>query len=103
MNTEQAKTAITNCIYETIDELNDQLGDDAQIKKSPETLLFGEQGCLDSLGLVNLVSTAEQKLEEALNVSIPLADDRALTQEQSPFQSVNALIQYALMLYQETL
>ncbi len=102
MKNDQITAKITTTIYETIDELNEQLSDGEKIEKSLNTKLFGDEGCLDSLGLVNLVTLAEEKVEAALGLRIFLTDDRALTQDESPFKSVQSLIQYIALLYQES-
>lgn len=65
---------------------------------SRETLLFGESGLLDSVGLVSLIVAIEQEIENDLNVSIVLADERAMSQKNSPFRSIGALADYAATL-----
>lgn len=52
--------------------------------KSIDTILFGRSGKLDSLELVNLIITIEQKIEEKLGTTITIADknrhfERSLT------------------------
>ncbi len=63
-----------------------------------ETLLFGESGLLDSVGLVSLIVAVEQEIENDLGVSIVLADERAMSQKHSPFRSIGALADYAASL-----
>jgi len=65
---------------------------------SRETLLFGESGLLDSVGLVSLIVAIEQEIENDLGVSIVLADERAMSQKHSPFRSIGALADYAATL-----
>ncbi len=85
---------IIACLYDAIDEINRQRPDEAPLEKSPETPLFGSSSDLDSLGLVNFIVAAEQKVEEEFGTPIVLADDRALSREPSPFSSVGALAEY---------
>ena len=59
------------------------------------TALFGREGCLDSLGLVSLVVGVEQALQDELNVAVSLADEKALSQRQSPYRTVGSLAAYA--------
>ncbi len=40
---------ILNWIYEGVDEVNEQLPDGQKLKKSPDTLLLGESGKLESI------------------------------------------------------
>lgn len=63
-----------------------------------DTLLFGESGLLDSVGLVSLIVAIEQEIENDLSVSIVLADERAMSQKHSPFRSIGALADYAATL-----
>jgi acyl carrier protein len=85
---------ILQLIYEVIDEMNEQRPAAARLEKSPTTILFGANGQLDSLGLVNLITLTEQKVEDAFGTTVVLADERALSQEESPFQTVASLSAY---------
>ena len=62
------------------------------------TLLFGDAGLLDSVGLVSLIVAIEQEIETELGASIVLADERAMSQKHSPFRSIGALSDYAASL-----
>jgi len=95
------RTGILNLIYAAIDEVNPMLPPDRQIEKTPETQLFGRGSKLDSLGLVNLVVATEARLAEA-GVAITLADERAMSQKQSPFRTVGTLCDYILAIVQES-
>ncbi len=56
-------------IYESLDGLNEQLPDDKQMAKSPDTILLGDNGGLDSLGFVNFIGVLEEGLESRLKCS----------------------------------
>ena len=62
------------------------------------TRLFGRDGLLDSMGLVTLVVAVEQAIEDEYGVSVSLADDRALSQRNSPYRTVGSLAEYAARL-----
>ena len=49
-----------------------------------ETQLFGQKALLDSLGIVTLVMELEQRLEEEHEISIVLADEKAMSRRSSP-------------------
>ncbi len=83
---------VTQTIYSAIDELNRLLP--KPLEKSMDTVLFGKGGKLDSLGLVNLIVVTEQRIEEEFGVAITLADERALSRENSPFRSIGTLADY---------
>ena len=66
-----------------------------------ETCLIGQGAVLDSLGLVNLILEVEQRLEADHSVTIILADERAMSQKNSPFRSVRSLTDYVCRLVEE--
>ena len=92
---------IERAIYRAIDDLNLQLPEDRKLAKSPDAALFGKNGQLDSLGLVSFIVEVERKVEEELGVSIILADERALSQQNSPFVSLQSLEKYVALLIKE--
>lgn len=67
---------------------------------SSETRLFGSKGLMDSLALVSLVIAVEQGIEERFGVNIELADDKALSQKNSPYRSIGTLADYAMGQFQ---
>jgi acyl carrier protein len=92
---------IREAIYRVVDETNEQLPKGRQLEKSPESILFGKGGHLDSLGLVGFIVEVEQKIEEEFAVSITLADERAMSQKNSPFLTLGALTAYVSLLIKE--
>ncbi|RMF03788.1 MAG: hypothetical protein D6768_05095 [Chloroflexi bacterium] len=97
------KNQILQVIYDAIDEVNAPLPETRRLEKSPETVLFGQGGQLDSLGLVNLVVITEENVEDAFDVPINIADQRAMSQKNSPFRTVDTLADYIVMLLDENL
>ena len=90
-------------IMNSIEEINRQLENEHQLEKSTNTVLYGEDGKLDSLGLINLVVAVEQNIEDEFDVTITLADERAMSQENSPFRTVGSLADYIELLLEEKL
>ncbi len=88
-------------IYSAIDDLNQQLPEDLHLEKNPETTLFGQEGKLDSLGLVSLIVASEQKVEENFGRPVSIADERAMSQKNSPFRTVESLADYIATLLAE--
>jgi acyl carrier protein len=90
-----------------LDSLRDLLSelaakDGSQIPAVDEsTRLIGKKGILDSLGLVTLIVGIEQKLQDDHDISITIADERALSMERSPFLTVNSLSEYVALLVKE--
>jgi len=82
-------------VMEAIDELNEQLPREEKLKKSPDTALMGSGGNLDSLRLVSLITTVEQKIEDKFGMTITLLDDVSSLENENPFRTVGSLANYA--------
>lgn len=65
------------------------------------TRIFGKDGSFDSLQLVNLLIEVEQRVNERYGTIISIADDRAMSQERSPFRTIGSLADYVSMLISE--
>lgn len=63
-----------------------------------EIKLFGGESLLDSLGLVSLIVSIEEAIEDQFNTSIILADEKAMSRRTSPFSRVSYLVDYILEL-----
>ena len=92
---------VTAAISEAVEELNPQLDSKKRISADPQTLLYGMDANLDSLDLVTLIVTTEQKIEDKTGIRITLANEKALSMRNSPFRSVQALRDYAVSLLEE--
>ena len=97
-----SKQTIANILFETIDEVNETLPEGNQLTKTLETALFGESRTLDSVSLVHLIIATEQRMEEEFDVTVTLADERAMSQSRSPFLTCETLVDYIYMLLTET-
>ena len=93
---------VLHAIYAAMDEVNPHLPQKLRMNKSMDTALYGQKGTLDSLALVTLIVAIQERVEQDLGVSVNLADDRTLSQENSPFQSVRTLAEYITQLLDET-
>jgi len=89
---------ITNVIFSAVEEVNGQLPRKQRLEKSIDTILFGKSGKLDSLALVNLIVAVEEKIQEEFGVTVTLADERAMSQTNSPFKSLGTLADYVALL-----
>jgi acyl carrier protein len=87
-------TDVLNVIYESISDLNVQLPAERRIDKSPASVLFGEGGTLDSLGLSNFIVITEQKLQEFFGFSVDLTDDDPFSPTTGHFRTVHSLASY---------
>jgi acyl carrier protein len=92
---------VLKLIYDSIDELNLDLETEEQIEKNENTSIFGSDSKLDSMGLVNLITILEEKIEERTGKFISVADERAMSLESSPFKTIGTLIEYVTQLLNE--
>lgn len=89
-------------LYEAIDEFNGFQPPERQLEKSPETVLLGPQARLDSLGLVSLIITIEQRIASDFDVAATIASEKAFSLRNSPFATVNSLGTYITELLKES-
>jgi acyl carrier protein len=68
------------------------------LSQGEELKLFGGESLLDSLGLVSLIVSIEEAIEDKFNTSIILADEKAMSRRTSPFSRVSYLVDYILEL-----
>ena len=98
------RSEIVNLIIEAAKDLgiadNESLRERGQ-QFSQDTHLIGRNGILDSMGLVNLILDVEQEVNDRYGVLISIADERAMSQERSPFRTVGSLADYILTLIGE--
>ncbi len=66
-----------------------------------ETRLFGPSALLDSTALVSMLIEVEQQINDAEGTEILLADDRAMSQQRSPFRNIGTLAEYVMALLSE--
>lgn len=83
-----------NLIFNSIDELNMELDEKERINKGEDTQLFGSGDSLDSLALINLITIIEQNIEDETGTYVSLADEKAMSLDESPFKTVLTLKNY---------
>lgn len=93
-------TQIQEIIFSAIEMSNNIREEDKQIPSASTTELYGKDGHLDSMGLVAfLIDIEELFLDE--EIQIALSDERAMSQKNSPFRSVETLTDYIEKLLNE--
>ena len=95
------KNQIVDVIFAAVEDLNRQGALAKPIVPKLSTQLFGSASALDSLALINLIVAVESGIQEKFGKMITLADDRALSQEVSPFSTVETLAAYVESLLAE--
>ena len=81
--------------------MNIDLDPTEKILKDQNTVVFGEGSALDSIGLVNFITIIEERLEDETGNFITIADERALSFEDSPFRTIGTLKKYIETLLNE--
>jgi hypothetical protein len=92
---------VVKALHSAIDEFNSLRPSDQQLAKSPDTVLLGASGTLDSLSLVSLLVTVEQQIATDFNMPVTLASEKAFSMRNSPFASIGSLIDYVQSLVEE--
>jgi hypothetical protein len=88
--------AIVQDIYRALERANALRESDAALVCAEDTLLYGPEGALDSLGLVSLIMDVEEAINSRTGAAVVLADGRAMAQRHNPFRDVRSLADYAL-------
>jgi acyl carrier protein len=89
-----------NVIYTAIEEINLQRPKKKHIPKSPQSVLFGNDGRLDSLDLANFIVLAEQKVQENFGKSIDLTQGDPFSLENGHFRTVDSVASHISELLQ---
>lgn len=92
---------IVGAVYRAVDELNKQLPKGVHVEKSLDSPLYGKNGRLESIDVVTLIMEVEDQIRNELGISITIADDRAMSQQNSPFLTIQTLTDYVTELVTE--
>jgi D-alanine--poly(phosphoribitol) ligase subunit 2 len=85
---------VLSMVYEAVARTNEDLEPELRIEARPDEMLMGPEAKLDSLGFVSLILEIEALARERLGVTLELVNDRALSQERSPFRTLESLVAY---------
>lgn len=92
---------IIKAVYLAVDELNKQLPKGVHLEKSLDADLYGKTGKLESIDVVSLMIEVEDQIKAEFGVSITIADERAMSQQNSPFLTLGTLTEYLAQLLKE--
>jgi acyl carrier protein len=92
---------IINLIIAEANEVNKNLKKPIPVEAGADAPLFGGGGVLNSVGLVTLVVAVEQSVEDEFGCSVILANEKAVSQRNSPFRTVGTLADYIMTLLKE--
>ena len=85
-----ALDVVTGCLREAIE----QSGAQDPVVVDENTVIVGKDAVIDSVGVVSLIVDIEQRLEMDFNVSVTLANDKAMSQRSSPFRTAGVLAEH---------
>lgn len=88
---------IQKLIFDALVMVNHARDENEKIPITAETALLGNDGYLDSMGLVGLLIDVEESLQNE-GIRISLSDERAMSEKNSPFRNVPALTDYIVNL-----
>jgi acyl carrier protein len=91
---------VIDAVFAAVDAVNAQRRDKPPLAKDLSTVLYGSGSDVDSLGLIELVVAVEEQVEQ-LGLAVTLVDERALSQEVSPFSTMGTLVDYVVQLGEE--
>ncbi|HEY2408706.1 MAG TPA: hypothetical protein VGI10_22025 [Polyangiaceae bacterium] len=89
-------TTAYDVIVASLQEVFVQSGMPALEAVNGDTVLVGKDAVLDSLGVVSLIVEIEQRIESVHGVSITLANDKAMSQKNSPFRTIAVLTEHVV-------
>lgn len=81
---------ILEIVFAALRELQQEGSIAADASLTRDMRLFGPKSALDSLGLVNLIASVEEKITASFGKNLVLADEQAMSQTRSPFRTVDA-------------
>lgn len=87
------RSQIEAIVLDALRMANQARTDDNQLTVAPDAPLFGDNGQLDSLGMVTLIIDIEEALAES-GCNVTLTAERAMSRSQSPFKDVPSLVAY---------
>jgi hypothetical protein len=101
MNTIIDREKIINLLLSTLEVHFDEINESVDLTERENIKLFGGDGLLDSIGLVSFVVEVEERLEDEFEVSVVLADEKAMSRRTSPFARISYLADYILEVVNE--
>jgi acyl carrier protein len=82
-----------NQIAELVINAVEDILDDETVEVNNDTVLLGNDAVVDSMGLVNLIVDIEGLLADN-DIEVTLTSEKAMSQRNSPFRTVESLTDY---------
>jgi acyl carrier protein len=87
-------TDIKKIIYDVIDEINEQLTEEKRLEKSSNTIIVGEGGVLDSLGVINFLVSLEDRVATQTGQPVALLKDDLIDEQSGTLRTVESISEY---------
>lgn len=94
MNSQIDRKLVSELVLKTLKDYLEENELETYLSEDEDAKLFGGDGILDSLGLVSFIVSVEEAIEDEFNMSIVLADEKAMSRRTSPFGRISYLIDY---------
>jgi acyl carrier protein len=92
---------VLGIVKNAVADLNDELNYPELATVSEQTALHGTPAGLDSLSLVSLIVEIESQVGSELGRSVVLADEKAMSERNSPYRSVGSLVDFIVRRLEE--
>lgn len=86
--------ALMFVIRQCVQELNKQLTAAERLGDSPETILAGEGGKLDSLSLITLLVAIEEAVGKNFAIKLSVLDEEMLGADDGPYRTLGSLARW---------
>jgi acyl carrier protein len=94
--TTPTRSQIEELVFASLDDLNQMLPEESQVRRDASVRLIGKGAAIDSMGLVSLIVGIEERLVDQYGIAVTLVDDRAMSQERSPFLTLATLTDFVV-------
>lgn len=91
---EQLEARAVACVQAAIREVNEMRPPDEPLPDTGDTVLFGEGGLLDSLGVVNLAVALDAAIEREFGVSAGIVGELLAADDPGGFRTVDLLVHF---------
>jgi acyl carrier protein len=88
------KNKILTIVIDVAREMGQEIESRELQNAQSSTRLYGQNGILDSLGLVRFIGEVEEQISDKLEKDISIASERAMSRRNSPFQDIDSLSNY---------
>jgi acyl carrier protein len=96
---EKLKKIIRETFQKALDSIEVEI--DRPEKIDGNTPVYGSNGYLDSLSLINFVMALEKRIRDEFKTSVTIVNETAMSNTNSPFRNIDTLSNYIYSLLKE--